>query len=153
MNLGLKLVSGHYSIVGYLKFWILGSLSPYEYVFECCISYPFCFLRWEPNLSFKKGINGHYMKCIFQNSNLGHINLNICAFKCYITFWNQLPLSHWIFVLLWWQKWTDLSSINLKKVICSTWFYSPAGIENNPYKICQLSMWCSAAESRRFGRK
>ena len=93
------------------------------------------------------------MELKFQKSKSGHINLNIYAFKCHITFWNQFTLSYWISVLLWWQKWTDLCSINLKKVIYSTGFYSPPGIKNEANTSIQLSMWSFAAETRRFGHK
>ena len=102
-------------------------------------------------LAPQRCVNVHYMKLKFQNSKLGHINLDIYAFKCHITFWNQFTLSYWIFVLLWWQKWTDLCSINLKKVIYSTGFYSPPGIKNEANTSIQLSMWSFAAETRRFG--
>ena len=104
-------------------------------------------------LSPQRCVNCHYLKLIFLNSNSTQIKHKIWAFKCHISFWNQFTLSYWIFVLLWCQKWTDLCSINLKKVICSTGFYSPAGIKNEGYECIQLSMWRSAAESRRFGRK
>ena len=95
-------------------------------------------------------VNGHYMKLIYLNSYSTLIKHKTYAFKWHISFWNQFTLSYLIFDLLWWQKWTDLRSINLEKVIYSTGFYSPPVMKIEDYEYSQLSMESFAAENRVF---
>ena len=63
---------------------------------------------------------------------------------------NSLFLTEF-FICYFGKNGPNVGPINLEKVICSTGFYSPPGIEIEAYTYYQLSMKSIAAENRRFG--